>query len=90
MLVWFPTFLVRTRGIEQSRANSILGVVTLCAAIGGMSAGGWLADRLAKANPSALFIVPGLALLGAIPFVLMGLFSRSEVGIFACGFLAER
>jgi MFS family permease len=89
MLVWFPTFLVRTRGIEQSRANSILGVVTLCAAIAGMSVGGWLADRLAKANPGALFIVPGLALLGAIPFVLMGLFSRSEVGIFACVFLAE-
>ena len=89
LLVWFPTFLVRTRGIEQSRANSILGVVTLCAAIAGMSVGGWLADRLARANPRALFIVPGLALLGAIPFVLMSLFSRSELGIFACVFLAE-
>ena len=65
LLVWFPTFLVRTRGIEQSRANSILGVVTLCAAIAGMSVGGWLADRLARSNPRALFIVPGLALLGA-------------------------
>jgi MFS family permease len=89
MLVWFPTFLVRTRGIELSRANSMLGVVTLCAAIVGMSVGGWLADRLAKANAGALFIVPALALLGAVPFVLMGLFSRSEAGIFACVFLAE-
>ena len=54
-----------------------------------MRAGGWLADRLAKANPGALFIVPGVALLGSIPFVLMGLFSRSELGIFAGVFLAE-
>ena len=37
-----------------------------------MSVGGWLADRLARTNPRALFIVPGLAMLASIPFVAAG------------------
>ena len=51
LLVWVPSFLVETRGIDQGRATTILGVVTLVAAITGMSVGGWLADRLARTRP---------------------------------------
>ena len=48
MLVWVPNYLFSTRGFEQARAGTILGVVTLGAAVLGMSAGGWVADRLAR------------------------------------------
>lgn len=89
LLVWIPTYLISTRGIPQDRAATLLGVVTLFAAIIGMSIGGYVADKLGKANPKALFIVPGLAMLGAVPFVLIGLFAKQPTWIFASIFLAE-
>ena len=54
-----------------------------------MSVGGWLADRLARTNPRALFVVPGLAMLASIPFVLLALFAAVEPWVFAGIFLAE-
>jgi MFS family permease len=87
--IWFLKFLVHTRGIEQERAGHILGPITALAAIVGMLAGGWLADRLAKTNPRALFLVPGAAMLAALPFVALGLFSTAPPAIFAGIFLAE-
>ena len=86
---WLPTFLVETKGIEQVRANANLALATLLAAIIGMSSGGWLADRLAKSNPRALFIVPGVALIGSIPFILVAIYSRSGPWIYGAIFLAE-
>jgi MFS family permease len=89
MLVWVPNYLFSTRGFDQARAGTILGVVTLAAALLGMSAGGALADRLARTRPQALFLVPGVAMLGSIAFVLVALFSHAEPTIFAAIFLAE-
>lgn len=86
---WLPTFLQETRGFGQSRATFWLGITTLCACLTGMSAGGWLADRLAKTDPKALFVVPGVAMVAAIPFVLVALFSTTPVWIFAGVFCAE-
>jgi MFS transporter, Spinster family, sphingosine-1-phosphate transporter len=89
MLVWVPNYLFSTRGFDQARAGTILGVVTLGAAVLGMSAGGWIADRLARSRPQALFLVPGVAMIGSIPFVLAALFTNSEPAIFAAIFMAE-
>jgi MFS transporter, Spinster family, sphingosine-1-phosphate transporter len=89
LAAFLPKFLTYYRGIEKVKASSILGVVTAVAAIVGMSAGGWLADHLAKTNPRALFVVPGVAMLGSIPFVLLGLFARQPTWIFVGVFLAE-
>lgn len=89
LLVWVPTFLVNTRGMEQGRATLILGLVTLGASVIGMLAGGWLSDRLAKTNPRALFVVPGVAMLASIPCVVLGLLSPSPAWMFAGIFLAE-
>jgi MFS transporter, Spinster family, sphingosine-1-phosphate transporter len=89
MLVWVPNYLFSTRGFDQARAGTILGVVTLGAAVLGMSAGGWIADRLARSKPQALFLVPGVAMIGSIPFVLAALFTNSEPAIFAAIFMAE-
>lgn len=86
---WLPAFLMEARGIEAVRATGFLGLTTLFAAISGMSTGGWLADRMAKTNPRALFIVPGLAMLGSVPFILLGLYARHEHWIFTGIFLAE-
>jgi MFS family permease len=89
MLVWVPNYLFSTRGFDQASAGTVLGAVTLGAAIVGMSAGGWVADRLAKKKPQALFLVPGAAMLGSIPFVLTALITNSGPVIFAAIFVAE-
>lgn len=89
MLVWVPNYLFNTRQFDQVRAGTLLGLVTLGAAVVGMTAGGWISDRLARTRPQALFLVPGLAMIASIPFVLLALFSTSEKMIFAGIFAAE-
>ncbi len=89
MLVWVPNYLFETRGINQVRAATLLGLVTLIAAVVGMSVGGWVADKMAMKKPQALFLVPGVAMLASIPFVLVGLLSTSESVIFAAILVAE-
>ena len=89
LLVWVPNYLFETRGIEQARAGLMLGLVTLVAAITGMSAGGWVSDKLSLKKPQALFLVPGLAMLAAIPFVILGLLATSEPLIYGAIFAAE-
>ncbi|ADV63614.1 major facilitator superfamily MFS_1 [Isosphaera pallida ATCC 43644] len=87
LLVWMPKFLTATRGLDQGRATLMLGAITCVAAILGMALGGWLSDKLALTRPGALFVVPGVAMLLAIPFVILGLFAQSlplmTLGIFA-------
>jgi MFS family permease len=86
---WLPTFLEVAKGIEKVKANSLLGVTTLFAAVIGMSLGGWLADHMARTNPRALFVVPGVALIASIPFVLVAIYSTSIPWIYAGIFLSE-
>src|SRR5262249_25167086 len=47
------------------------------------------ADRLARSRPQALFLVPGVAMLSSIAFVLLAVFTHTEPAIFAAIFLAE-
>jgi MFS family permease len=89
LLVWIPYFLSGTRNIEQEAANWMLGIVTFFAAIAGMTFGGVVSDRLARTNPRALFLVPGLAMLAAVPATLLALFARTPAMIYTGIFLAE-
>jgi MFS family permease len=89
LAAWLPTYLIEARGFGQSRATIGLGITTLCACLTGMSVGGWLADRLARTRPRALFIVPGVAMLSSIPFVVVALFSTTPAWIYGAIFLAE-
>jgi MFS family permease len=89
LAVWLPKFLQYTRGMEEKAAGTAIGGVTALASIVGMGVGGWLADAWGKKNPRALFIVPGVAMLASIPFVLLGLFSTSRTLMFTGIFFAE-
>lgn len=96
----FPTFLVNVKGVEE-KANfhllglvsitpiALLGIATALAAIVGMTLGGWLADRLGKASPRALFLVPGVAMLASVPFILVALYAKTMAWIYLGIFLAE-
>ncbi len=89
MLIWIPPYLFNTRHFDQERASQLLAGTTFLAAVIGMLTGGWLADRLAKTRPQALFLVPGVSMLASIPFVIAALMSTSEPVIFASTFAAE-
>ncbi|HEX8204200.1 MAG TPA: MFS transporter, partial [Isosphaeraceae bacterium] len=86
---WLPSYLERVKGLPKGQAVDILGLTGLFAAILGMSGGGWLADRLARVTPRALFLVSGTSMLLAVPCVLLGLTARSVPGIVTWLFLAQ-
>ncbi|WP_158633379.1 spinster family MFS transporter [Tautonia sociabilis] len=86
---WLPSYLQRVKGFEEQTATLIVGGTGFLAAILGMGFGGWLADRLSRSNPRALFLVPGSAMLLSIPFVLIGLFGSSVPVVIGAVFLAE-
>ena len=89
MVLWVPYYLVHTRGLPLGKATLILGGVTLTAAALGMTVGGFIADRLARRDVRALFLVPGLAMLAAVPFVAVGLLATDPTVVFVGIFLAE-
>ena len=89
MLVWIPPYLFNTRGFDQQSASTTLAGVTFVAAVAGMLTGGWLADRLAKTRPEALFLVPGFSMLASIPFVLLALLSTKAAVIYPSILAAE-
>ncbi len=89
MLVWIPPYLFNTRAFEQERAAMFLAGTTFAAAVVGMMTGGWVADKLAKTRPQALFLVPGVSMLASIPFVIIALMSKNEPVIFVSIFAAE-
>jgi MFS transporter, Spinster family, sphingosine-1-phosphate transporter len=84
-----PTFLTAAKGLTVAQAASPLAITFLGAAIVGTVAGAWLADQGAKVGPRALFVLPGLGMIAAIPFTLAAIYGRSTVWIFGGLFLAE-
>ena len=86
---WFPKFLVVTRGMPEARATFALGVTTALAAITGMTIGGWVASSMSRERPRALFVVPGVAMLASLPFLLLALLGGSGPWVFGAIFLAE-
>ena len=89
MLVWVPPYLFNTRKFDQVQASQYLAGATFLAAVVGMMTGGWLADKLAKTRPQALFLVPAFSMLASIPFVIMVLMSTGAPVIYASIFAAE-
>jgi hypothetical protein len=86
---WMPSFLIETRRLGQAEATSWLGLTTLFACLTGVGTGGWLADRLSRVSPRALFIVPGVAMIASVPFILVALFNKTPAWIYGGVFLAE-
>jgi predicted MFS family arabinose efflux permease len=89
LVYWSPTFLTIAKGLSAEQVEPRLGLCLLGAAILGTIAGGLVADLAARTRPRQLFIIPGLALLAAIPCVLLAIYGRDLRTIFAGLFLTE-
>ncbi len=89
LVYWSRTFLTVVKNLTDAQVDSPLALTLLVAAVAGTAAGGWLAGWSSKLKPGALFIVPGLAMLGAIPCVLTAIYARSFSWTLGGLFLAE-
>jgi MFS family permease len=83
LVFWLPTLLMVVHDIPLAHVGVWLSLTAPAAMILGMAIGGWLADSYSRINPRALFLVPGLAMLGSIPFLVLAIFGRSQIAIFA-------
>jgi predicted MFS family arabinose efflux permease len=72
--VWLPTFLSRIDGYSLSRANQILGGVTVIDGILGTIAGGWSAQRWLRTDHRALYLVSAWSAVLTLPAALMVFF----------------
>ncbi|RLS25785.1 MAG: MFS transporter [Planctomycetota bacterium] len=77
--LWMSTFLTEVRGFEKVQATTSIGLVTAGASLLGMAVSGWLADKLSQRSPKWLFLVPGLAMWLALPFMVLTILSTSKV-----------
>ena len=79
LFYWSKAFLTVSKGFTVSFVDSLLGMSVLGAALVGTLAGGLLAGWCSKTNPRAMFVVPGVAMLAAILFVLVAIYARPRL-----------
>lgn len=89
MSFWAPMYLSRERGLSLARADTLIGVVTVLAGIGGTFLGGYLADALAPRIRQAYLYVSGLSMLAAIPAAWLAFTAQAPAVYIAALFAAE-
>jgi predicted MFS family arabinose efflux permease len=87
MQVWMPTFLERVRHLNLATANATFGLITLFNGFVATLLGGWIGDRLLKKYFGAYYTFPGIAMLVAVPFMVMAVYVAGPM-MFPCIFVA--
>ena len=85
---WIPTFLTRVRSLSLERANLIFGGITCFNGIVATLIGGWAGDRLLKRYAGAYYSFSGVAMLVAVPLMIMAIYLTGQV-MFPAIFVAE-
>ena len=89
MSFWVPMYLSRERGLSLARADTLIGVVTVIAGIGGTFLGGYLADVLAPRVRQAYLYVSGLSMVAAIPVAWLAFSAQAPAAYIAALLGAE-
>jgi MFS family permease len=72
---WMPkALLTRQNAGSLAQINVIFGAITVVAGFTATLAGGWVGDKLKARFPSSYFLVSGVAMLIACPFILLMLY----------------
>jgi predicted MFS family arabinose efflux permease len=87
MQVWIPTFLERVRHLNLPTANATFGLITLFNGFVATLLGGWIGDRLLKKYFGAYYTFPGIAMLIAVPFMVLAIYVAGPM-MFPCIFVA--
>ncbi|MDE3104163.1 MAG: MFS transporter [Acidobacteriota bacterium] len=75
---WMPSFLQRVSGRSQSSAAFLMGAITVVAGLGGTALGGYVAHRWPQRSSRALYLVPALGSLLAVPPALLCFFGPAR------------
>jgi MFS family permease len=84
------SFLIRVNGYSQAAASGVMGPIIVVAGLGGTVSGGLLAQWWSRRTAKALYYVPALSALLAVPPALLCFFgsrSMTLVGLSAAVFL---
>jgi MFS family permease len=83
ILNWGAVFLGRVHGLSYGQIGRWLGLTIALAGCGGVTFGGWLADRLAARDPRWAMRLPAIVSVGALPFALRFLLVASPLAALA-------
>lgn len=89
LATWFPSFLVRERGLDLAYANTMFGTITLVAGVLGTVVGGALGDLSLRYTRGAYFLVSGIGLLLSVPAAAVALTAEEPRIYFSAIFVAE-
>ncbi len=89
LAAWWPTFLVRERGLDLIYANSMFGGITLAAGVIGTFSGGVLGDWCLRYTRGAYFLVAGIGLLLSVPAALVAVLAEKPGMYLTAVFIAE-
>jgi MFS family permease len=79
MAAWFPSFLERVRGVPHDQAAWLPGVILVLTGFVGTFVGGWVGDLLLPRSRNAYLWVSAVAMLLAVPFVLLSFTVASQL-----------
>ncbi|MCW1381908.1 MFS transporter [Novosphingobium sp. KCTC 2891] len=70
---WLPSLLQRSYGLNLVQTSHFIGVILLLGGVGGMLAGGSIADRLGQTDRAWYGRVPAIAFVAAVPLFAAGI-----------------
>jgi MFS family permease len=76
---WMPSFLHREAGYSMEAAGGVMGPIIVIAGLGGTAAGGWLAQLWLRRTSKALYYVPALSALLAVPPAMLCFFGPKSM-----------
>ena len=89
MADWFPTFLSRHRGMDIAEAGSLVGTITVIGGLAGTTAGGLLADRVAKRTRQPYLAVSAVSMVLATGFAALTLLVPGKAAVAGCMLAAQ-
>lgn len=86
---WYPSYLVRTLGMDVGRAGMVVGGTAVLGGLGGTIAGGLLGDRLRGRTRQPYLALAGLSMTLAAAFTAASLLLRAEMAVIGCILCAQ-
>ncbi len=77
--VWIPTFLHRVRGMSVSRAAITFGLIAAMNGLVATALGGWIGDRMLKRHHGAYYRFSGLAMVVAVPLMILAVYATGPL-----------
>ncbi|HVZ73905.1 MAG TPA: MFS transporter [Polyangia bacterium] len=83
IIAWMPTLLLRERHVSATLASTYVGLVAIVCGAGGVLAGGYAGDALARRRKGGHALVVGWSFLASVPVGLVALFIGSTPAFLA-------